>query len=352
MSEFAERPKALVRRPVAAIVAIYEATRRILPGACIAVLVAMSAMLVTEHQGGPVMLMALLMGMAVGFLREDLRLQPGLVFSGRSVLRFGVALLGARITVQYLADLGWMALLVVIGGVVLSIATGICLARLFGRSSWFGILTGGAVGICGASAAAALSAVLPRHAKSDADTAVTIIGVTALSTMAMVAYPILSTVVGLDDRATGFFLGVTIHDVAQVVGAGYSVSDQAGNLAVIVKLFRVLMLVPVILIVTVSARLAIRQTESARLGVPGFVVGFALLIAAGSLGLIPAEIGSALSSTSRWCLIIAMAAIGINTSLGEIRRLGYRPAVILIGATIVIGAFGLAAAILLFAPGT
>jgi len=347
MSEAAQAPKAPFRRAFAA---TFETTRALAPGLAVAILVAMSAKLVIEHHGGPVMLMALLMGMAVGFLREDQRLQPGLAFTCKSVLRLGVALLGARITVQYLTDLGWAALLVVIAGVLLTIAVGVALSRLLGRSPWFGVLAGGAVGICGASAAAGLAAVLPRHEKSDADTALTIIGVTALSTAAMIAYPIIGHAVGLDDRASGFFLGVTIHDVAQVVGAGYSVSDQTGNMAVVVKLFRVLLLLPVVLGVTLAVSFAARGGSSGRQRVPLFVVGFMALVALSSLGLIPANAEAHLSTLSRWCLVIAMAGIGINTSLGEIKELGYRPAVVLVGTTVFIAALGLAGALLLFTP--
>ena len=347
MSEAAQAPKAPLRRAFAA---TFETIRSLIPGLAVAVLVAMSAKLVIAHHGGPVMLMALLMGMAVGFLREDRRLRPGLTFTCKSVLRVGVALLGARITVQYLADLSWAALLFVIAGVLLTIAADVALSRLLGRSPWFGVLAGGAVGICGASAAAGLAAVLPRHEKSDADTALTIIGVTALSTAAMIAYPIVGHAVGLDDNASGFFLGATIHDVAQVVGAGYSVSDQTGDIAVVVKLFRVLLLLPVVLGVTLAVSISARCGGSGRQRVPVFVIGFMALVGLSSLGLIPADAAAHLSTASRWCLVIAMVGIGINTSLGEIRELGYRPAAILVGTTVFIAALGLTGASLLFTP--
>jgi len=331
--------------------AMRERIRLVAPGLAVAILVAMSAKLITEHHGGPVMLMSLLLGMAVGFLRGDPRLRPGLIFTGKTVLRGGVALLGAQITIQYLTDLGWAALSLVVAGVVLTVLSGLGFARLLGRSPWFGILAGGAVGICGASAAAALAAVLPRHDKSDADTAMTIIGVTILSTIAMIAYPVIGQAVGLDQQGIGFFIGVTIHDVAQVVGAGYSVSELAGNVAVVVKLFRVLLLLPVVVVVAFAVRMAADRAGAARPALPAFVVGFAALVALGSVGLIPPEATAWLSGTSRWCLITAMAGIGISTSLGQIRQLGYRPAVVLVGATAVIAVFGLASALLLFPSG-
>ncbi len=325
-----------------------ESARRILPGFAVAAMVAMSAALVTEHHGGPVMLMALLMGMAVGFLREYQGLAPGLIFACKTVLRIGVALLGARITVQYLSDLGWAALIVVIGIVLATIAAGVALSRILGRSSWFGLLAGGAVAICGASAAAALSAVLPRHDKSGADTAMTIIGVTMLSTAAMIAYPVIGQVIGLEERGIGFFLGVTIHDVAQVVGAGYSVSEEAGNVAVVVKLFRVLLLLPIVVGVALAVNAAKIRTEAAPLRVPAFVAGFAVLVALASLGLIPPDVGNHASAASRWCLMIAMAGIGMTTSFGEIRALGFRPAIVLLGCTAFIAILGLCGALFLF----
>jgi uncharacterized integral membrane protein (TIGR00698 family) len=312
----------------------------VFPGVAIAGFVAMSAKLVTEHHGGSAILLALLMGMAVGFLREIPLLRAGLAFSSRPILRFGVALLGAQITLQFLAGLGWPALVFIAIGVALTTAAGALIARLFGQTVWFGVLAGGAVGICGAAAAAAIAAVLPRHEKSNADTAMTIIGVTALSTVAMIAYPLLGHALGMDDRTIGFFLGLTIHDVAQVVGAGYSVSEETGDLAVVVKLFRVVLLLPVVLIVVLTVKATAQRAGSARPGVPLFVVGFALLVVARSFGFIPADVAPHLADLSRWCLVTAMAAIGIHTALGEIRALGYKPALLLTGLTVAIAAFG------------
>jgi uncharacterized membrane protein YadS len=97
--------------------------------------------------------------------------------------------------------------------------------------------------------------------------------------------------------------------------------------------------------------MTVSRGETARPTLPAFVAGFAALVALGSFGLIPSKVASYLSGASRWCLVIAMAGIGIHTSLGQIRQLGYRPAVVLVGSTVAIAVFGLAAALLLFAPG-
>src|SRR5262249_26965157 len=142
--------------------------------------------------------------------------------------------------------LGWGPVLGVVGLVVLTIGLSMLVAKLMGFQTLFGLLTGGATAICGASAALARSAALPAHPQKEKATLFTVIGVSALSTTAMIVYPMIERWAGLDDRAAGIFLGGTIHDVAQVVGAGYSISHDAGDVATLVKLMRVAMLLPVI----------------------------------------------------------------------------------------------------------
>ena len=146
-----------------------------------------------------------------------------------------MALLGARITVDQIGGLGWYTGALIVGGVVATIVIGSALARLLGLSSRIGILTGGATAICGASAAIAIAAVLPRDEKSERELIFTIAGVTALSTIAMILYPLIVGWAGLDPHQAGIFLGGTIHDVAQVVGAGYSISPDVGDYAVLTQ---------------------------------------------------------------------------------------------------------------------
>jgi uncharacterized integral membrane protein (TIGR00698 family) len=190
---------------------------------------------------------------------------------------------------------------------------------MVGRGWRFALLTGGSVAICGASAAMAIAAVLPKHEKSERDLVFTVLSVTVLSTIAMVIYPMLVNLFDFDSRASGIFLGGTIHDVAQVVGAGFSISNETGETATLVKLIRVSMLAPVVL----SFSLIIRQRglEDQHAGgkkpplLPSFVVGFLVLAALNSFGLIPAEVSEWTGSLSRWALLIAIAAVGVKTSL-------------------------------------
>ena len=108
--------------------------------------------------------------------------------------------------------------------------------------------------ICGASAALALAAALPAHPQKERATLFTVVSVSALSTLAMIVYPMIAQALGLDARAAGIFLGATIHDVAQVVGAGYAMSQQTGDVATFVKLLRVAMLLPVIVVAVLLSR--------------------------------------------------------------------------------------------------
>jgi uncharacterized membrane protein YadS len=134
------------------------------------------------------MLFALLFGMAFHFLHEEGRCVAGIEFTSKAVLRLGVALLGARITAAQILGLGVMPIATVVVGVATTIAVGALAARVLGQSRSFGILSGGAVGICGASAALAIASVLPRHEESERDTILTVVTVTALSTTAMILY--------------------------------------------------------------------------------------------------------------------------------------------------------------------
>ena len=128
--------------------------RTLFPGFVVSALVALAAQFVAEHHGAPAMLMALLFGIALGFLGEEGRAAPGVAFTARAVLRLGVALLGARISVEIVADLGWRTVALVLGGVAATIGFGALAAPRFGQGPRFAVLTAGSVAICGASAGA------------------------------------------------------------------------------------------------------------------------------------------------------------------------------------------------------
>lgn len=324
---------------------VLERVRELFPGLVSAVTVALAAKFISEHYGAPVMLMALLLGMAFTFLAEPgTTTAQGVEFASKKVLRFGVALLGLGITVQQIAAAGLPVVGITLGGVALTIGAGVLLARIFGRTLPFGLLTGGAVAICGASAALAISSVLPKNDPNhERDTVFTVIAVTALSTIAMITYPMIGSALGLSDHAMGVFFGATIHDVAQVVGAGYSVSDEAGATATFVKLLRVALLVPVVITVSLCFARHPGASHGGKLPIPFFVLGFAALVLIGSTDRIPAGVTAMLLELSRWCLITAIAALGMKTSLRKLAEVGPRAIAIVCGLTALLAAFALSA---------
>jgi len=317
-------------------IAAWPARGRLLfPGVLACAVAAAAATFLSQHYGAPVMLFALLLGMAMNFLADaGGPCAAGIEFTARHVLRIGVALLGLRITVGQIAELGWQPIALVVASVGLTISLSIVAARALGFKGLFGLLSGGATAICGASAALAIAAALPAHPLKERATTFTVVVVSALSTLAMIAYPMVANAFGLDARASGVFLGATIHDVAQVVGAGYGMSHETGDVATFVKLLRVAMLLPVIVV----AVLATRRAGAAHGGkrpplLPWFALAFALLVALNSTGWLPAALPAAGGDASRWCLVAAIAAIGMKTQLKELAGVGFKPVALMVGET-------------------
>lgn len=242
----------------------------------------------------PAMVIALIIGMALNRVSQRPVFQPGMVFCVKTMLRWAVALLGLRIA---LADI----------------------------------------------AALATSTVVPNYKGKQADIAFVVVAVNALATIGMVVFPPLCTLLGFDDKATGVMLGGTIHDVAQVVGAGYGASEAVGNTAVIVKLFRVFLLLPCVLAVGWYFTAIGSRHDEARVPVPVFALVFlalcilnsAIALAPG-LGPIYAPVRAGLIEVSTWGLLIAIGALGLGTSISAIIALGWRHVLTVMGTTAVI----------------
>jgi uncharacterized integral membrane protein (TIGR00698 family) len=319
------------------------ALRSIWPGLLASLVIAVAATFLADHYGGPVMLFALLLGMAMNFLSDVERCRPGIQLASKTILRLGVAMLGFRITLWQIVALGWKPVALVIALVTLTTLASIWLARRMGFDGKFGLLTGGATAICGASAAAAISAALPPDPQKERNTLFTIIGVSTLSTLAMIIYPVLIQLLRLDHVHYGMFIGATVHDVAQVVGAGYAISPEAGDTATVVKLMRVAMLLPVIIATTTIIR-ARGAAEGERPPIlPWFLAVFLVLVALNSLLPVPKFVQDAGGTASRWCLVTAIAALGIRTQFRDMLDIGWKPVVLMIVETLIIATLALIA---------
>jgi len=321
--------------------AIAARLRQLAPGVLLSALVAAAAVAAAPWVARvlpiPAMVLALLIGIALNWLAAKPVVAPGLVFCVKQLLRWAVALLGLRIALGDIAALGiWSGVLVVIA-MAITIGSGFAVARVLGLPAPYGALAGAGTAVCGASATLATSTVLPDYHGKDADVVFVVVAVNALSTLAMLVYPPLSAALGFDEHLTGVLLGATIHDVAQVVGAGYAVSETAGNTAVIVKLFRVFLLLPVVL--AIGWWFTRKTTSASSVPVPVFAFVFlalclvnSVLPSVASVAPLYGAVKGVLVEVSTAGLLIAIAALGLGTSVAAIGKLGWRH-IVTVGAT-------------------
>ena len=311
------------------------------PGILVAILIAIAAQFLSNNYQVPAMLMALLIGMALHFLGEEGKSVKGLTFSSNTILRVGIVLLGTRISIDLIISLDPNIIFIITLGVFLTIIFGILILRAFDFDWKFGVLLGGAVAICGASAAMAIAAVLPKEEKSEKRLTFVVLGVTILSTLAMILYPLLAKWLLMDEKSAGIFLGATIHDVAQVVGAGFSISDLTGETSTLIKLFRVSLLFPTVLIISIFVRQSSHINSNIKKPslVPGFVLLFIICGTLNSFNLIPDLIRLFCSELSRWCLLVAIAAVGAKTRLQSLKIIGLTPAFLIIATSLFLVTF-------------
>lgn len=301
----------------------------------------------------PDMVVALMIGVLLFGIASKPVFQPGMVFCVKKLLRWAIGLLGLRVALGDILDLGLSTVVLVIASMVLTVASAIWLARALGRSDGFGALAGAANAVCGASAALATATVVPDYKEKAADVAFSVVMANAISTLVMLAYPPLCAWLGLNPLQTGLMLGGTIHDMAQVVGAGYAVSDDVGNAAVVVKLFRVFLLLPAVLLIgwwfvhgaKAAAAAGGEIHQKAKVPMPVFALVFLGLCLLNSLMAANPALSTALhfpaikfwlGEASKWGLLISIAALGLGTSFGAILQVGWRHAAVFLGATLVV----------------
>jgi uncharacterized integral membrane protein (TIGR00698 family) len=279
--------------------------------------------------------LALLIGMALHPVGARPSFSPGTTFAIKKVLRWAIAAFGVKISVADVLHLGIGNAAMVVASMALTMASAIMLARLLGLGDVFGIIAGAATAICGASAAMAIATVLPEYSGRQKETAFVVIAVNGFATIAMTLYPPLCAALGFDDQATGVFLGSSIHDVAQVVGTGYSVSEIAGNTATVVKLFRVFLLLPIVVGTSWWFAKSSGRGENDKLPVPVFALMFLAVVVLNSTGEMSNPMRAATAELSRAGLLVAMAALGLSTSLFSIVRMGRGQLFTVFGATLV-----------------
>jgi uncharacterized integral membrane protein (TIGR00698 family) len=293
--------------------------------------------------GLPDMVIALVIGIALNRFASDPRFEPGITFCVKKLLRWAIGLLGLRIAIGDIIGLGAGVASLVVASMALTIVATMALARALGREAGFGALAGAANAVCGASATLATATVVPDYRRKSADVAFTVVMANAISTVVMLAYPPLCQWLGYDARLTGIMLGATIHDMAQVVGAGYAASDSVGNTAVIVKLFRVFLLLPVVLLIGWWFLSRGEKAGDAKVPLPVFALVFLALAGVNSaMAEMPALSSSVAypalkafaGEASKWGLLVAIAALGLGTSVKALFAIGWRHVAVFMGATV------------------
>ncbi len=340
--------------PAQAVSSIVKVFPGLLLSAVVAIAAAAIALSIAPLFPIPGMVVALLIGIALNPLARRHLFQPGTSFCLKTVLPIAVALLGLRIALGDIVALGITTAVLVMLSMAATIVAGLLFARLLGQTSAYGALAGVATAVCGASAALATAIVLPDYKNKAADVAFVAIAVNALSTVAMMLYPVICAALGFDERSSGTMIGATIHDVAQVVGAGYAISEPTGNTAVIVKLFRVFLLLPVVLGVGWYFTRSNVKSITGKIHIPLFAVGFLILCVVNSLAPsfgaaapVFAQIKSMCIEASTWGLLIAISALGLRTSFAGIAALGWRHVATVTGTTVVILAVATAGLLIL-----
>lgn len=302
---------------------------RFLPGLAIVAVAAGTAAWLAEHYGFPIILLGLLIGLALNFVAREETTHPGLDFASRACLRWGIVALGLQVTLAQVLGLGPWPFAALLAIMLVAFFAGVGGAAISGQSRYAGILAGGATAICGASAALALYGIIGRDRLSQAQFALTLVGISLASALAMSLYPAIAGELALTDSQAGFLIGASIHDVAQAIGGGFTYSDAAGAEATIIKLSRVALLGPAMILVALwigNSAADARQPVWRRVTLPWFIVGFIVLVGINSTGLVPSAFQEVMMTASKALLLFAVIATAMRSDMALIMRLGWRAA--------------------------
>jgi uncharacterized integral membrane protein (TIGR00698 family) len=303
----------------------------------VAVIVAAADRIGEYVSGTSALIWALALGAVIantGLLRPALA--PGIRFASRNVLRIGVALLGIRLSLGTVGDLGLRTIVVILGSIAVTFASTLLIGRLLGVSRPLTLLIATGTGICGASAIVAMESVSEA---SREEAAFALATVTALGTVAMVGLPFLRTPIGLDMTDYGIWSGASVHEVAQVVGATAGVSAVALKIGTLVKLARVALLAPLVFGFAVSRG---RSRPAGTPLLPLFVIGFLVLAGVRTTGVLSSRVVADLTRIDVLLLAAGMAGLGLGLELARLRGLGMRPLILGFASWIVIALVSLA----------
>lgn len=274
---------------------------------------------------------ALFIGMLVNaFYKPNAATAPGIKFTSKKILKFAIILLGASLNIRTVLTVGRFSLTVMVFTLATCFGLGALIGKVLGLNWKTSSLINAGTGICGGSAIAAIAPVIDA---TDMDIAYGMSATFLFDTIMVVVFPILGRWMGLSDAAFGLWAGTAVNDTSSVVATGYAFSEAAGDFATMVKLTRTLSIIPAVLVFA-AISLHIKRREQAqdptvkvsiKAIFPWFILGFLAMSALTSLNLIPAELASSMKQLSKFLMVAALAAIGLNTNFKALCRSGAKP---------------------------
>lgn len=312
-------------------------TGKLVPGFAAALIIAAISKLIESilpiHLIGASVI-ALFIGMIINhFWKPNDTFSAGLKFTSKKILKFAIILLGASLNIKIVLEVGKMSLCVMAFTLFTCFGVGYFVGRALKINWKLSNLISAGTGICGGSAIAAIAPVIDAD---DSDIAYAM-SATFLFDMAMIVlFPIMGQAMGLSDMAYGLWAGTAVNDTSSVVAAGYAFSEAAGDFATMVKLTRTLSIIPtVIAFALINARIKRKEAGAggaavkAKLGltkiIPWFILGFLALAVINSFGVVPQAVSSGMKDVSKFLMVSALAAIGLNTSFKDMKKSGFAP---------------------------
>ncbi len=307
--------------------------KQLLPGLLVAGIITLLAFILTQIPaikalGFSPLVAAIILGMVYGntfYSRHQHKLETGLKFSQAKLLRLGIAMYGLNISFKTIADLGmavvWLDVVVLIVVMLVGMFVG---RKILGLDRAMSALVAIGAAVCGA---AAVLAAAPITKASPQKVAMAVATVVLFGTISMFVYPLIYPWLPLSDAAAyGIYAGSTIHEVAQVVAAGAAVSQEAADTGVVVKLVRVMLLAPLLIVMGIWLREA--RDEKQPLYIPWFVLAFIVVTAINTWVEIPANLHQILVTADLVFLSMAMGALGVDTNFHKLRDLGMKPLIL------------------------
>ena len=306
------------------------------PGLALLLAIAAPAMLVQSQitVSGRTVVSAVAIAIVIGVLLRNLAglpeaCKPGVSLAVKRLLRIGIALLGAQLSLGQVLRTGGKAVLVVAACIVLAILAVRIVSMRMGLSDRLGTLLGVGTSICGVSA---IVATAPAIEAKQEETSLAVATITVFGLLAVVIYPLLGRLLGLTDGFFGTWAGTAVNDTSQVIAAGLIYSQAAGEVATVVKLTRNLFMAPVIVVLSTwylrrgqGSGVTGRTGISLKSAVPGFVLGFVAMAVLNSLGVFPPMALDLIRTASSWLIVVALAGVGLETNLASLKAIGFRP---------------------------